>query len=76
LPGDSAPPPTEIADEELSHITNWFDCLRSRQQPHATVHHGFSHSVACIMAARSYWTGKRMFFDPQREMIVEEPPKS
>ena len=42
LPGDSAPPPTEIADEELSHITNWFDCLRSRQQPHATVHHGGS----------------------------------
>jgi predicted dehydrogenase len=76
LPGDTALPPTEIPDEELSHITNWFDCLRSRKQPNATVHHGFSHSVACMMAARSYWAGKKVYFDPKTETIVEEPPRS
>jgi predicted dehydrogenase len=76
LPGDTALPPTEIADEDLSHITNWFDCLRSRKQPNATVHHGFSHSVACIMAAQAYWSGKKMYFDPNREMIVDESPRN
>jgi predicted dehydrogenase len=75
LPGDTAPPPTEIPDEDLSHITNWFDCLRSRKQPNATVRHGFSHSVACIMAARSYWTGKKLYFDPRREVILEQRPE-
>lgn len=74
-PGDTTPPPTEIADEDLSHITNWFDCLRSRKQPNATVHHGFSHSVACIMAARSYWSGKRVYFDRKTEMIGDEPSR-
>lgn len=76
LSGDKGLPPTEIPDEDLSHITNWFDCLRSRKQPNATVHHGFSHSVACMMAARAYWSGKKVYFDPQIEEIVEEPPKA
>ena len=76
LPGDSALPPTEIADEDLSHITNWFDCLRSRKQPNATVHHGFSHSVACMMAAKSYWAGKKMYFDAKTETIVDEMPQN
>ena len=42
-------------------MANWFECMRSRQQPHATVHDGFAHSVACMMAAESYWTGKKDF---------------
>jgi predicted dehydrogenase len=72
LAGDTTPPPTEIPDEDLSHLTNWLDCLRSRKQPNATVRHGFSHSVACIMAARSYWSGKKLYFDPRREVILEQ----
>ena len=63
LPGDTKLPPTGIGDEDLHHMQNWFECLRSRQQPHATVHNGFGHSVACIMAARSYWEGKRQPVD-------------
>ena len=30
-----------MGDEEPSHMRNWLDCLRSRTQPNATVHHGF-----------------------------------
>ena len=76
LPGDKTLPPTGIADEDLSHLTNWFDCLRSRRQPNATVHHGFSHSVACMMAAQSYWSGKKMYWDSKSEAILDHPPKS
>jgi predicted dehydrogenase len=74
LPGDKELPPTGIADEDLSHMTNWLDCLRSRKQPNATVQNGFSHSVACIMAARAYWTGKRIYFDSKTEQILDHPP--
>ena len=66
-------PPTGIADEDLSHMTNWFDCLRSRKQPNATVQNGFSHSVACIMSAQSYWSGKKLYWDPKTETILEHP---
>jgi len=74
LPGDQALPPTGIGDEDLSHMTNWLDCLRSRHQPNATVEHGFSHSVACIMAAKSYWSGKKLYWDSKSEQIVESVP--
>jgi len=52
------------------------DCLRSRKQPNATVHHGFAHSVACMMATRAYWTGKRIYWDAKAEAIVDEPPNT
>jgi len=64
-------PPTDIGDEDPRHMINWFECLRSRQQPHATVQNGFSHSVACIMAAQSYWMGKKLFWDPKKEQIID-----
>jgi predicted dehydrogenase len=74
LSGDKTLPPGFMGDEEPSHMTNWFDCIRSRKQPNATVQHGFSHSVACMMAAQAYWTGKKIYWDPKAEAIVDRPP--
>jgi len=72
-PNGTLPPPW-MGDEEPSHMTNWLDCLRSRTQPNATVHNGFSHSVACMMAARAYWSGKKIYWDAKTESIVEQAP--
>ncbi len=74
MPGEKTRPPMGIGDEDPSHMSNWIDCLRSRKQPNATVQHGFAHSVACIMAARAYWSGKRIYFDPKAEIILDQPP--
>jgi predicted dehydrogenase len=74
LPGDTQLPPTGIGDDDLHHMENWFECLRSRQQPHATVHNGYGHSVACIMAAHSYWQGKKLYYDAKNERILDRPP--
>ena len=54
-------------------MTNWFECLRSREAPHATVREGFGHAVACIMAAQSYWQGRRLYWDSKGERIVDGP---
>jgi predicted dehydrogenase len=76
LPGDSRLPPTGIDDLTLGHMSNWFECLRSREQPHATVRNGFAHSVACIMAAQAYWAGRRLYWDRKAEAILEHPASS
>ena len=74
LGDDKSLPPTSIGDEDPSHMTNWLDCLRSRKQPNATVHHGYAHSVACIMAAQAYWSGKKLYWDPRAEAILDHAP--
>jgi predicted dehydrogenase len=74
LPGETKLPPLGIDDLTTEHMANWFECMRSRQPPHATVHNGFAHSVACIMAAQSYWSGKKVFWDAKTETISDSAP--
>jgi len=74
LPGDKTLPPMDIGDEDPSHMINWLDCLRSRKQPNATVQNGFSHSVACMMAARAYWSGRKIYWDSKAETILDHTP--
>lgn len=76
LPGETKLPPMGIDDLTLEHMGNWFDCMRSRQTPNASVHAGFAHSVACMMAAESYWTGKKIFWDGKTETFSDRNPKS
>jgi predicted dehydrogenase len=74
LPGESKLPPMGIDDLTLEHMANWLECMRTRTQPAATVHDGFAHSVACTMAAQSYWSGRKLYWDSVTETIVERSP--
>jgi len=73
LPGTDKIPPPGMGDTDLSHMTNWLECLRSRKAPNATVLNGFAHSVVVTMAARAYREGKKLYWDPKAEQIVEHP---
>ncbi len=73
--GAAPPESREPNDDSLVHIMNWLRAMQARTQPNANVDHGFSHSIVCIMAAQSYWSGKRLYWDPVTEEIVDEPVK-
>ena len=62
-----------ISDSNPSHMKNWLECLRSREQPNATVDDGLAHSVAAIMAARAQREGRKLYWDPQAEAILDRP---
>lgn len=68
-PGDSRGP----GDDSVGHLMNWLNAMRSRSIPNANVDHGFSHSIVTIMAAQSYRSGKKLYWNPQTEEIVDEP---
>ena len=74
LPGETKLPPMGIDDLSLGHMANWFECMRSRQQPACTVQNGFAHSVACMMAAEAYVSGKKQYWDAASETIVDRAP--
>lgn len=58
-------------DDDVTHLLNWLRAMQDRKQPNANVDHGFSHALVCIMATQSYWTGKKLYWDPNREEIVD-----
>jgi predicted dehydrogenase len=62
------------SDTNPAHMKNWFECLRSRKQPNATVEHGFAHSVAVIMAAQAQCEGKKLYWDARSEQIRDHVP--
>ena len=63
-----------VSDSNPSHMRNWLECLRSRQDPNASVDDGFAHSVASIMAARAQREGKKLYWDEAGERIVDVAP--
>jgi predicted dehydrogenase len=74
LPGSTEIPPVAQSDDLKYHTDNWFQCMRSRKVPNGSIETGFAHSVAVIMATRSYREGKKLYWDRNAEEIVERSP--
>jgi predicted dehydrogenase len=74
LPGQTKLPPMGIDDLSLGHMANWFECMRSRRDPHCTVREGFAHSVANMMATESYHSGRKQYWDAASETISDRAP--
>ena len=65
------PQPIRIEPEPTdSHMQNFLECIRSRQQPRADAQAGFSHAVAGILASEALKNGRRMRFDAARLEIL------
>ncbi|MGI8745400.1 MAG: Gfo/Idh/MocA family protein [Bryobacteraceae bacterium] len=73
VPGAPKPDSVGPDDDDAHHLEDWLNAMRSRKQPGATIEHGFAHSVSCMMATASYWSGKRVYWDPKREEITDQP---
>ncbi len=70
VPGAPSPSSQGPDDDDVHHMMNWLTAMQVRKDPNANVDHGFSHSIACIMAAQSYWSEKKLYWNPQTEEIV------
>jgi predicted dehydrogenase len=69
-----APPPAiDVSDDSKDHFDDWVGAMRRRRQPSGDIMSGFNHSVAVIMAARAYREGKRVYWDPRADRIVDHP---
>ncbi len=73
MPGAEPPNSDGPGDDSVVHVTNWFKAMQSRSQPNANVDHGFSHSIVIIKAAQSYWSGKKLYWNPKTEEIADQP---
>jgi predicted dehydrogenase len=53
-----------------SHMRNWMECVRSRQQPNAPVEAGYMHSIASIMTTAASRTGQKATFDSKKQEVM------
>jgi predicted dehydrogenase len=51
------------------HLGNWFDAIRSREQPAADVEIGHRSAVLCHLGNIARWTGRRLKWDPEKEVF-------
>lgn len=65
---DKAPPPTPQGPKEsIPHIQNFFDCMRSRKQPHAAVEIGHRATTLCHLVNICRTLQRPLQWDPKKE---------
>ena len=73
--GEAANTPPDaagIGDSGMTkvHMQNFFDCVRSRQEPNCPFELGFRSAIVCQMANASYRLGRTVQWDEGRQDIV------
>ena len=61
------------SDQNLSHIRNFLDCMRSRQRPNSDIELGHLSTAMCLLGNVSYRTGHKLTFDAAKEECVDDP---
>ena len=57
-------------DADMNHLANWIECIRSRKKPNCDVQDGFHGAATASMAVISYFEGRRIRWDEDRQMAV------
>ncbi len=61
------------AKDYVTHIRNFLDCMRSRQQPLADIESAHQVATTCHLANISLRVGRKIVWDAAKEQIVGDP---
>ncbi|HKV41125.1 MAG TPA: Gfo/Idh/MocA family oxidoreductase [Blastocatellia bacterium] len=59
-----------------SHMENFLRCVRTRETPVLDALTGYKALTAIQMSVQSYREGRVLFFDEEKQRVVDRPPKS
>jgi len=68
--------PVEQTDAMRTHVTNFLDCMRTRQKPTLDVDTAARAQVLISMAVNSYRQGKVLYFDESKWKATDKPVKA
>lgn len=61
---------TSWAEQYVGHVRNFLDCVKSRKQPIADLESSHRVATACHLANISLRTGRKIFWDADKEEII------
>ncbi len=68
--------PIEDKNDMVTHITNFLDCMHTREKPTLDVDTGFHAQVTISMAVQSYREGRVLYWDDKNQKVVNKPVKA
>lgn len=60
----------KVEAELPAHVKNWLDCCKTGKDPNSTIELGHKVITSAHLANLSYRTGKKIFWDSERESVV------
>ncbi len=67
--------PIEEQNVMVKHVSNFLDCMRSREKPHLDVETGARAQAVINLAVQSYREGKTLFWDEKNWKATPKQPK-
>ena len=67
--------PVQEGDTEVTHATNFLECMRTRQKPRLDVETAACAQVLISMSVQSYREGRTLYFDERTWKVSAKPPK-
>lgn len=61
---------TGVDSMTSSHMRNWMECVRNREEPNAGVRAGYNHSIANIMTTAALRIGQYVTFDEETQEVM------
>jgi len=68
--------PIEQKNEMVVHITNFLDCMRTREKPTLDAETGFHAQATISMAVQAYREGRVIYWDDKNQKAVAKPVKA
>jgi hypothetical protein len=59
-------------NDTMAHLTNWIECIRTRNQPAAHAEIGHRSATMCHLGNIARWTGRKLSWDPVQEQFVND----
>lgn len=60
----------KVENETAMHVKNWLECCKSRRDPNSPIELGHRVITAAHLANLSYRTGKKVYWDAEREQVI------
>lgn len=61
---------TQMDSHTRAHLANFFECVKTRQKPNCDAQDGFHSAVTSDMTVQSHFSGRRVYWDFEREEIT------
>jgi predicted dehydrogenase len=68
--------PVDMKDSMVAHVSNFLECMKTRQKPTLDVETAACAQVLITMAVHSFRQGKVLYFDEKNFKVVDTKPKA